>query len=155
MTVLWQRGAGEWVGPVHEYLNVAAHRTAIAFRIGQSPAKAKDPLRNLRILRRSDLRRPRHQFYLGRELYERGRFAEAIAWLTVYLQNGQFLAEVAEAHLTIARCHWQLQQGDRAAGVPPRHHLQSGFRRSDPLHGRPPQRTVEVEMAAARRGRDQ
>lgn len=114
LTVLWQRGAGQWVGPVHEYFNAHAHKTGVSFKIGNSPNKARDPLRNIRILRRSDLRNPRNQFYLGRELYEKGQFAEAIGWLGVYLKNGQFLAEVAEAHLTIARCHWQLGQGDRA-----------------------------------------
>jgi tetratricopeptide (TPR) repeat protein len=118
MSVLWKRGRAHWVGPVHECLSVnSGLKTAIDFRIGQSPAKAKDRLRNIRILRKSDLRRPRHQFYLGRELYERGQFAEAIAWLTIYLRNGQFLAEVAEAQLTIARCHWQLGQGDQARQV--------------------------------------
>lgn len=114
LTVLWARGAGEWVGPVHEYFNAHAHKTGVAFRIGQSPAKLRDPLRNLRILRKADLTVPRNQFYLGRELYEKGRFEESIAWLGVYLKNGQFLAEVAEAHLTIARCHWQSGQGDKA-----------------------------------------
>jgi glycosyltransferase involved in cell wall biosynthesis len=114
LTVLWARGTGEWTGPVHEYFNAPAHKTAIEFKIWHSPAKAKDPHRNLRILRKSDLTKPRHQFYLGRELYEKGQFTEAIAWLNIYLRNGQFLAEVAEAHLTIARCHWQLQQGDKA-----------------------------------------
>lgn len=120
LTVLSARGAGQWVGPVHEYLNVPSHKTAIQFRIGNSPNRTRDPLRNLRILRKAivdEPENPRHQFYLGRELYEKGQFAEAIAWLGIYLKNGQFLAEVAEAHLTIARCHWQLGQGDKA-----RHH---------------------------------
>ncbi len=61
MSVLWQRGSAEWVGPVHECLSAyTGQKAAVDFRIGQSPAKAKDPMRNIRILRKSDLRRPRH-----------------------------------------------------------------------------------------------
>lgn len=115
LTVLYKRGAVQWVGPVHECLSAwTPHKTAVSFRIGNSPAKAGDPERNLRILLKSDLTKPRHQFYLGREYYERGVFDQAIAWLKVYLSNGQFLAEVAEAHLTIARCHWRLGHAEEA-----------------------------------------
>jgi tetratricopeptide (TPR) repeat protein len=53
-------------------------------------------------------------FYLGRELYERKRFEEAIHWMQEYLKVGKWDAEIAEAHITIARCYWFTHQGDKA-----------------------------------------
>lgn len=114
--VLYARDpAVRWVGAVHECLSLPASAAAdIRFAIGSSPNRDADPDRNLRILLKSDLTHPRHQFYLGRECYEHGQHINAIWWLQEYLTHGQFIGEIAEAHLTIAKAYWALAKGDKA-----------------------------------------
>lgn len=104
-----------WVGKVHEYLTPApSYQTGITFNIDSSPTKLKDPERNLRILLSDNHATPRVQFYLGREYYERRQYESAIHWLTQYLTHGQWLPEICEAHLTLARCYWFTSRGDQA-----------------------------------------
>jgi tetratricopeptide (TPR) repeat protein len=78
---------------------------------GSSNSKKADPMRNLRILQKSE-KTPRNLFYLGRECYERGMYHDAIGWLLQY--EGKWAPERAEAYLTLARCYWYTQQGDKA-----------------------------------------
>lgn len=103
-----------WIGAVHESLSVrGTEKTSIERRRGSSKSKLADPERNIRILENNALT-PRSKFYLGRENYERGRYEEAIKWLLAYLEEGTWHPEVAEAYLTLARCYWFTQQGDKA-----------------------------------------
>lgn len=112
--VLYARDV-RWIGRVHEHLDVSTTvRTGIRFSIGDSPSRAADPERNLRILMKSDLSLPRNQFYIGREHYERGQYVLAVWWMQEYLEHGQFLGEIAEAWLTLAKAYWALSKGDKA-----------------------------------------
>jgi glycosyltransferase involved in cell wall biosynthesis len=114
--VLFKRDPSiRWVGAVHECLNVAtSYRADVERRCGYSKNHHADPDRNIRILLTGDLTRPRTQFYLGRECYERKRYDDAIRCMGEFLKRGKWVPEVAEAHLTIARSLWFLKRGDEA-----------------------------------------
>jgi glycosyltransferase involved in cell wall biosynthesis len=113
--VLFKRDpAVYWKGAVHESLSIpATMRVDVARRCGYSGNHYKDPDRNLRILEKNE-KTTRSKFYLGRENYERRRYDEAIKWLEEYLKDGKWPPEIAEAHLTIARCYWYTDRGDQA-----------------------------------------
>lgn len=103
-----------YVGAIHEVLSATStHMTPIEQFYNKSPSHQRDPDRNLRILRKAPPT-PRTRFYLGRELYERGEHAEAILHMGEYLKQGRWLPEICEAHLTLARCHWVLGDGNSA-----------------------------------------
>ena len=103
-----------WVGAVHEALTMRGTKRSTIERFrGSSPSKAADPERNLRILEGQE-KTQRNLFYLGRENYERKRYGVAIKWLTNYIQNPSWTGERAEAYLTLARCYWFTNQGDKA-----------------------------------------
>ena len=103
----------QWIGAVHECLTPAPMFNAeIQISVGQSPTKSSDPDRNIRILLKSDLSLPRNQFYLGKEYYERGRYAEAIAWMKAYIEGpAPWIKELAWAWLVIANCYWRDGRG--------------------------------------------
>lgn len=114
-TTLFKREGAFWTGKVHEYLTPRpTFYSTLNKGIGYSGNHYKDPDRNLRILLSYEDKGPRQMFYLGRELYERKRYDEAVVWLEKYLEKGTWSAEIAEAHLTIARCHWFSKRGDLA-----------------------------------------
>lgn len=114
-TTLFKREGALWTGKVHEYLTPRpSFYSKINKGIGYSGNHAKDPDRNLRILLASPEKGARQMFYLGREYYERRLYDDAISWLTRYLEGGTWNAEIAEAHLTIARCYWFSNRGDQA-----------------------------------------
>lgn len=103
-----------YTGAIHEVLTqVSETPTEIEQVYTKSPSHANDPDRNLRILRKSPPT-PRTMFYLGRELYERNQYAEALVHMADYLKEGQWLPEICEAHLTLARCYWHLNDGNSA-----------------------------------------
>ena len=103
-----------WVGAVHESLSIrGTFKSEIERFRGSSKSKLADPERNLRILEKQE-KTQRHLFYLGRENYERKRYAEAIKWLTQYVAKPSWNAERAEAYLTLAQSYWYSQQGDKA-----------------------------------------
>lgn len=113
--VLFKRGHAEWIGPVHEYLAPGAKlRTGIQFDIRESPSKRKDPDRNLRILLNSDLSKPRNRFYIAKEYFERNSFESALTHLTAYSQIADWLPEICEAQLMLAKIYWQTNRGDEA-----------------------------------------
>jgi len=104
-----------WEGRIHECLNLVSNtRTAVHQFYGKSAAHKLDPERNLRILLNSNLGVPRNRFYLGREYAERGDHEQAIRWMQSYLEIGWWLPELCEAHLTLARAYWVLQDGNAA-----------------------------------------
>jgi glycosyltransferase involved in cell wall biosynthesis len=104
----------KWVGAVHENITpTATFKVNVERKCGYSKNHYADPDRNLRILEKNELT-TRSKFYLGRENYERRRYEEAIKWMNEFIQVGKWHPEIAEAYLTIARCYWFLQQGDRA-----------------------------------------
>lgn len=114
-TTLFKREGAFWTGKVHEYLTPRpTFYSTIKKGIGYSGNHFKDPDRNLRILESYENKGPRQMFYLGRELYERKRYDDAIHWLREYLKQGKWDAEIAEAHLTIARCYWFSNRGNEA-----------------------------------------
>ena len=114
--VLFKNGVGvEWRGRVHECLIPgASFKTKIEFDILESPAKAADPDRNLRILLASDLTDSRTLFYIGREFWDRARYNDCIEYMQRYLPISQYWPELADAHLTLARCYWLTMRGDEA-----------------------------------------
>lgn len=104
-----------WHGAVHEsMLPAATYKVEVERYCGYSGNHAKDPNRNLRILEATAEKTPRTLFYLARENYEKRRYAEALKWLEEYLPKGTWSAELAEAWLVKARCHWFLKQGNEA-----------------------------------------
>jgi glycosyltransferase involved in cell wall biosynthesis len=113
---LFRRESGvQYIGRVHETITKAATGDVDAAIVYlYSPTHKSDPDRNIRILLKDDLTKPRTLFYLGREHYERRRYAEAIAWLEKYLQSDTWYSERAEAYLTLARCYWFTQEGNKA-----------------------------------------
>jgi tetratricopeptide (TPR) repeat protein len=105
-----------WMGKVHEYvIPWTSTQTSLVRRRGVDPAAKSDPERNLRLLLASDPTAARTQFYLGRELWERARYAEAEPWLRRFLdQQTGSTGERADAWLRLAQCQWQLQRGGEA-----------------------------------------
>lgn len=103
-----------WHGAVHESIKPAAtHKTEVVRRCGWSKNHRVDPMRNIRILQKNDIT-TRSKFYLGREHYERRMYPQAIKWLEEYIKEGTWYPEIAEGYLTLARCYWYTQQGDKA-----------------------------------------
>lgn len=114
-TTLFKREGAFWTGAVHEYLTPRpTFYSKLNKGIGYSGNHYKDPDRNLRILSKQKNKGPRQLFYLGRELYERKRYDEAIEEMKGFLKVGTWDAEIAEAYITIARCYWFTQKGDLA-----------------------------------------
>ncbi len=107
-----------WEGAVHNHLSVVGEDVgAVAITFGYSPAHGSDPLRSMRILEKEVADRPdcvRERFYLGREYFYRGMYEKALPMLGQYVQQSRFLAEKAEAFLTMARAYWELRMPDDA-----------------------------------------
>lgn len=114
-TTLFKREGAFWTGKVHEYLTPRpTFYSTVRKATGYSINHKRDPDRNLRILLSYKDKGPRQLFYLGREYYERRMYREAIHTLRNFLQVGTWDAEIAEARLTIARCHWFTGNGNEA-----------------------------------------
>jgi len=107
-----------WEGAVHNHLSVMGEDVgAVTITFGYSPAHAQDRLRSLRILEKEVAEHPdcvRERFYLGREYFYRGMHDKALPMLGRYVQQSRFLAEKAEAFLTMARAYWDLRMPDDA-----------------------------------------
>ena len=107
-----------WEGAIHNHLSVLGEDVgAVTITFGYSPAHGQDPLRSLRILEREVAANPdcvRERFYLGREYFYRGQYDKALPMLGRYVQQSRFLAEKAEAFLTMARAYWELRMPDDA-----------------------------------------
>jgi glycosyltransferase involved in cell wall biosynthesis len=103
-----------WESAVHECINKATtEKVDILEHRKSSDNHQKDPERNLRILRKSE-KTPRNLFYLGRELFERKKYEEAIKTFTEYLEHDTWFAERAEAYICLAKMYWWTQKGDEA-----------------------------------------
>lgn len=113
---LFRRGANvHFTGNVHEFPSkLAAGDVDAPIIFLYSPNHSLDKDRNIRMLLKDDLTKPRNQFYLGREYYERKRYGDAIQWLSKYVQSQSWPPEKAEGYLTLARCYWFTNQGDMA-----------------------------------------
>lgn len=107
-----------WEGAVHNHLSVMGEDVgAVSITFGYSPAHGQDPLRSLRILEKAVADNPecvRERFYLGREYFYRGMYDKALPMFGRYVQQSRFLAEKAEAFLTMARAYWELHMPDDA-----------------------------------------
>lgn len=113
---LFRRTAGvQYVGRVHEHpskLSEGKVDAAIVFLY--SPNHYTDPDRNIRILLKDDMTKPRNMFYLGREYFDRRKWDDAIRWLNKYLEHKTWIPERAEAYITLAKCYWYSNRGDEA-----------------------------------------
>lgn len=107
-----------WEGAVHNHISVMGEDVGeVAITFGYSPAHATDRGRSLRILEKEVATRPdcvRERFYLAREYFYRGDYEKALPLLGRYVQQSRFLAEKAEAFLTMARAYWALRMADDA-----------------------------------------
>ncbi len=107
-----------WEGAVHNHLSVMGEDVgAVTMTFGYSPAHSQDRFRSLRILEKEVADNPdcvRERFYLGREYFYRGMYDKALPQLGRYVQQSRFLAEKAEAFLTMARAYWELRMPDDA-----------------------------------------
>jgi glycosyltransferase involved in cell wall biosynthesis len=107
-----------WEGAIHNHLSVMGEDVGnVSITFGYSPAHQQDPLRTLRILEKEVADRPdciRERFYLGREYFYRGQYDKALIMLGRYVQQSRFLAEKAEAFLTMSRTYWELRMPDDA-----------------------------------------
>lgn len=103
-----------YVGRIHEHLNTPIDGASdIKQKYRKSPAHALDPDRNMRILLKSE-DSPRTRFYLAREYADRLDWKQAVPAMHKFLEIGDYLPEICEAHLTLARGYWALQNGDLA-----------------------------------------
>lgn len=105
-----------WTGAVHEAIIPRGKVIYGSAAVTHKKTKPSDPDRNLRILekqqRLSGTLSPRQQFYYGRELYEHGRFAEAIGVLEKFwAEPSAWTENKIEACRTLAHCY--LFQGQR------------------------------------------
>lgn len=107
-----------WEGAVHNHISVMGEDVgAVGITFGYSPAHGEDPLRSLRILEKEVETHPecvRERFYLGREYFYRGMYDKALPMLGRYIQQSRYLAEKAEAFLTMARAYWELRMPNDA-----------------------------------------
>jgi len=115
--VLCHRPVVEWVGAIHEALDTDDGETApVTVFYGYSDSHAKDPDRNLRILRAEADRdpSPRNCYYLGSELWDRGQLDGALEWFTRCAHTTAWVAERADALLYLAKIRWRQHRGDEA-----------------------------------------
>lgn len=107
-----------WKGAIHNYLNITdGEKKDIKLYYGYSPAHKQDPDRALRILQKVLKENPdsaREMFYLAREYAYRLNWITALYWLEKYTKHWIWAVELSEVYLLMAKCHWQLQQGDKA-----------------------------------------
>lgn len=107
-----------WCGAVHNYPNVVGEDVPNPphMRYDYSPAHLKDRNRTLRILEKEcqDPTKVREHFYLGREYFYRHRYEDAVVTFGKYVQQSKFLAEKAEAYLTMAKSYLELGDADKA-----------------------------------------
>lgn len=100
-----------WEGDIHNHLSVIGIDVGhVDITFGYSPAHKLDPDRSFRILKKSveEHHGPREMFYLGREYVYRGMYEDAVKILGQYVQLSRFLAEKADAFLTMAKAYWAM-----------------------------------------------
>lgn len=107
---LFKRNAGIiWKGAAHNYLTEnKGILSDITLYYGYSDAHKQDPYRTIRILEKTIEQNPalsRETFYLAREYWYKKNYATAIKYFSHYLTIAVWGPEIAEAQLTIAKCH--------------------------------------------------
>lgn len=115
---LCHRPGVKWVGAIHEALERDDDLTAeaVVLHYGYSASHDHDPERNLRILRAEAERdpSPRTCYYLGAELFERGKIGEAVGWFEKCAATTAWRAERGDAWLYLAKIRWRQNRGDEA-----------------------------------------
>jgi len=106
-------------GAVHNYLTRDdKHFSNLALSCGYSDSHQKDPDRSFRILKKVNAENSllvREKYYLAREYYSRGDYPNALWWFQKYLKmNSNFVGEIADAYLLMAKTYWYLQEGEMA-----------------------------------------
>lgn len=120
---LLRRSMGyQWVGAVHEVIVPKGRIYYGDAAICHKKLHPGDPDRNLRIytsmLQKGAALEARHQFYYGRELYEHGRYDEAIAVLEAFLQDPQSWVEnKINACLDLSVCYTRKGQPEAALQI--------------------------------------
>lgn len=110
--------AYRFVGAVHEVIPPAGKILHVGVAVSHKKLRPSDPDRNLRIFERERakgaLLDPRQQYYYARELLFHGRYEEAKALLSAFLDEGLGWVENSiEACALLAQCHHAL--GDRVS----------------------------------------
>jgi len=113
-----------WTGRIHEALNRDDHALAHGATLiyGYSTAHANDPDRALRLLQMDFEEQSatsagpsgRTLYYLAREWYYRRDWTKAAELFEARAQFVGFRPECGDALLYLARCYWQIQEGDLA-----------------------------------------
>ena len=113
-----------WTGRIHEALNRDDHVLAPGATLvyGYSTAHAKDPDRALRLLQLDYDEQSatpagpsgRTLYYLAREWYYREQWTKAAELFEARTKFVGHRAECGDAYLYLARCLWNMQQGDAA-----------------------------------------
>lgn len=116
--VLCHRPGVKWVGAIHEAMEHDDGLCAedVILQYGWSDSHHHDPDRNLRILRRTVEMEPtpRACYYLGAELFEKGKIGEAVGWFEKCAAETAWKAERADAWLYLAKIRWQQCRGEEA-----------------------------------------
>lgn len=102
-----------YTGSIHEYATCHAKPSDLWWTYEKSPSHDVDPDRNLRMLL-ADKTNPRSMFYLAHEYQDRLNWEGAIVWYNKYLELGTWRYEKADAHLSKARCLWNVARGEMA-----------------------------------------
>lgn len=100
-----------WAGAAHNHISVLPKTVSpVEIVYGYSPAHEKDKDRTLTILQNEvEIKKsggPRERYYLAREYWYRQKYPQAVNHLVVYVTESKFLAEKADAYLTLARCYY-------------------------------------------------
>lgn len=109
-----KRGYGFlWEGAVHETIAVGGNIRYLEGRIFHCKEKQGDTERNLciyeKLLKKGRILNPREQFYYGRELYEHGRYVEAVENLNKFLDfQDTFVENQVEACRDVGYCMYNL-----------------------------------------------
>jgi len=108
-----------WKGAIHNHLTRDdKFYSDISIACWYSASHYKDTDRSFRILKREVARDGdnllREKYYLAREYYNRRDFEIALYWYKEYFKKAYWGPEMADAHLLMSRCLWQLQRGDEA-----------------------------------------
>lgn len=108
-----------WSGAAHNHLSVLPKTVAkVSIVYGYSPAHLLDKDRTLNILTNEvEIKKtggPRERYYLAREYWYRNNYVKALEHLKIYVTESKFMAEKADAYLTMARCYWFMGMGEEA-----------------------------------------
>ena len=107
----------KYLFPIHEYPDAKRQfKSDIKIFHTSSSSHLKDPDRNLRILKNIIKKEPtaRNTYYLASEYYYKGRYITAAFWFEKYLKIATFKSEKSDAYLLLAKCYWELSEGDQA-----------------------------------------